>query len=159
MAWIAAAIVFCFLMWKWPRKTLKGLGFCAIIGIALSAIFAGVVKYRDYKRDALKKAIKISIEYSPTICSDSKYPLALEIVNSSDTKVYKIEFSISAYAHERSTNLVEYYSRYECDKILESGQDTAACFPVPKLKEGYAPEQLDWRVYVTGVETRGDNPY
>ncbi len=34
----AGAIVFCFLMWKWPKKTIIGMCICAYIGIVALAV-------------------------------------------------------------------------------------------------------------------------
>ena len=95
------------------------------------------------------------IDYSPTQCENKEYPLAIGIGNASDSTVYKVKFSIRAYARGRSTNLVE-YGHYSCDRILEPKGHTYACFPLPKLKENHHPENLEWKAYVTWVETSGE---
>ena len=153
MEWIAIAIVFCFLMSKWPRKTLKYFGFCVVVTIVISAIIVGIIKYPDYKNDKIKQNIKIDVKYDTIRCSDKEYPLALTIKNFSDTKVYKVEFTIHAYAKGRSTNLVDYGGRYACDRIIAPDEEVRACFPTLKLKEDHNPSNIDWHASVTGIET------
>ena len=98
----------------------------------------------------------MSIEYSPHKCRNDKYPLAIEIINDSNTKVYKIDFSVRAYAPGRSTNLIDDYGGgYYSDYILEPNKRIKRCYQAPKIEHGYSPEKLDWKAYVTWVETSG----
>ena len=242
MAWIAAAIVFCFLMWKWPRRTLKGLGICAIIGAVLAAILTIVITYQDYKNDSLKKAIKIAVEYQvfpgeyriakhetkdefvalvngvwkPAVfkkcsfnqmmenmtksemlehgdrdfynkklseykqkddytecyeiyvdgklftnrferdlnkCHSSKYPLFVSIKNTSNSKIYGVDFTINAYRQGKSTNLAQ-YNHYTSDDILETEEHIGICYEAPKMSQSKNLPLLEWKVYVTDVKTR-----
>ena len=73
MEWIALAIVFCFLMWKWPRKTIIGVcgvvSFAAIVGIGCFT----KIKIDDYKKESDKKLVFIEIDYPPQTGKMIKY--------------------------------------------------------------------------------------
>lgn len=63
MEWIAVAIVFCFLMWRWPKKTVIGICICSSICLIFIGSILGIEKYNQYKQNCLAKKLTIlSIE-------------------------------------------------------------------------------------------------
>ena len=61
MEWIALAIVFCFLMWKWPRKTLIGIGICTGLCVVCGGMLFGIKEYNIYKKNGIMNNISIQI--------------------------------------------------------------------------------------------------
>ena len=58
MEWIALAIVFCFLMWKWPRKTIIG-----VCGVVSFAAIVGIGCFTKIKIDRLLDGLPTSVIY------------------------------------------------------------------------------------------------
>jgi len=77
----------------------------------------------------------------------SEFPAANSSRKYVANTVNKVEWQVEAYVPGFSSNLAEYqYPAYQTEKILKRNEGIVFCYAAPKLKEGYLPASLEWRV-------------
>ena len=150
MQWIAAAIVFCFLMWKWPRKTtIASVAVAACVSIGIAFLFL-----KDKMNDINYKENLASINATPSIGNGCPrdHPFRLTIYNKNKKTAYFIRFTAYGYEPGRSSSLVKYPTGImSTDVILKGGSTTTECFKMPEIVNRADPEYLRWEVSVDSV--------
>lgn len=147
MEWIAAAIVFVFLMWKWPRNTLIGLGVCVLaVGGWILYMFSEE-EYQTAQQNKLYAGIERDGVVSVANCGD-KYPLLVRFKNNTQKTITKIVWrpSVRRSGHSSELNEYSYIDEYTNDKILQPGDATRDCWTLPRLKTN------DFRNVIVDIE-------
>ena len=143
MEWIAVAIVFCFLMWRWPKRTiiciLSSIGIIIIIWLCVI-----IVEYINNREKPATASFEVKVEYQiiPMLhknkCSGD-YPLNIEIKNNTIRSVDETYFRILA-KHEGRSSII-YKKEYMTDRIIDPGETLQMCFPIQSTdKEVYEPD-------------------
>jgi hypothetical protein len=135
-----ALLLFAFLAYRFPRKTLYVL-FGMIALLAAVGIYAWIETVRNDRQNA---RVEIIATYDLSRCSKDK-PLFVIVSNGSDRQINRIEWGFSAYAPGTSSNLIDDpTTRPWSDTILRPGWQMTACFALPKLPENVDPAPLRW---------------
>lgn len=135
-----------------PKGTLWTLGVLVVVVGLIVGVGALMDHYEREKREADKRAIKMSVVYAPERCGNERtevedngkwktvsvgdlFPLEHTITNTSDKVLMKVSWRLGVYDQGRSTNLVEnpYSDTFDSDRILKSGESIKLCFGIPKL--------------------------
>lgn len=143
MEWVAAAIVAVFLLWRYPKATLK-------IGAVLVVIAAGALGWlfwKDHQRGQLAKEERANIELLVSAenphCQEAEYPLWISVGNRNVFGLHAVSVAISA--RQKGFSKKVYESRFTIDKILAPKEGYGNCYSLG----GQAPpnpRDLDWEI-------------
>lgn len=154
MEWIAAAIVFVFLLWRFPRWTLIGIASVGVIGA--SAFWIGIVSdKRSSERYRTELARYTStVSYGDPSCRP-EYPLMVKLFNGNDFTVNSMYVRVVAKAPGRSSSL--YDQLISSDFIMGPSKGSAGCWSLDTYKlqdgkiSGYDPKELVWTSSISSV--------
>jgi hypothetical protein len=111
MHWIALAIVFCFLMWRWPKKMMIGIAVIAVLGIIGGLGTYGYNHYIAYQKSLVTMEI---------LRDDTNKTYILQINNNSSKTVNSVYYSIFLHPKGHS-NRLDHEARTSYKIILPSG--------------------------------------
>jgi hypothetical protein len=151
MEWIAASLLAIFLLWRFPRVTLKVLGvlfaLALFVGMAWSIYLFIENKARDFEKSKISIVVELDDKCSPT------WPLYVRIHNENSFSLDSVSFTISAKIPGRSSDV---YHEYETsDLITPPGKTASTCYGVPSYKlidgkiQGWLPKDLRWSAAIT----------
>lgn len=155
MEWISAAIVLIFLLWRFPKITLKIAGTITAIA-AISGLGAWAYWYVDNAAYEFEKnKITISVMTGDKNCSD-QLPLRVRIQNGTKYSLDEIGYVVSAKIPGRSS---EVYSSYESsDLIIPAARAMVACvglsqYNAPDGKvQGLSAPDLEWSARISSFK-------
>lgn len=145
MAYVAIALILCFMLWKWTRKTALGLG----ILVACIAVAALLSDFAGKKAESTMGKIAVSMEKSASCPADA--PLAMTIENGTEETLYKYEVEIKAKkpGHSDIYNYGATPAYYPIDLIVAPKERKALCVKTPALGYGVSPDDVVFEARVT----------
>ncbi|USJ24684.1 hypothetical protein [Ensifer adhaerens] len=143
MEWIAAAIVAVFLLWRYPKPTLK-------IGAVILLIGAGALGWlfwQDHQRAQRAKEerakIEVLVSTENPYCKDADYPLWISVGNRNLFGLDAVTVNVSARQKGFSKKVFE--TRYTIDKILAPKEGYGNCYSLGDQAPAN-PRDLDWEI-------------
>lgn len=126
MVWLAVfAIVLVVILKVWP----KGL-WLVLAGAAL--LLVCIVYFNEHAAQQ-RDLVRITVAYERERCPAER-PLRVVITNDAENTLDRVLFSIQAVVPGYSTVVTPYtYKQYDSPKILEPGEQYAACFAMPRF--------------------------
>lgn len=100
---------------KWLFKKLLLVLLILIMGILIKEY------YSEYQRSKLKDEIKVVVEFPSKKC-ENKYPIYIQITNTSDKTIDKSSIYIGVYNKGYSTNLAINNNQITSDKIIKPNE-------------------------------------
>ena len=145
MAYVAIALILCFMLWKWTRKTALGLGILAAC-IAAAALISDFV---GRQAESAMSRIAISLEKSASCPADS--PLMMTIENGAEETLYKYQVEIRAKkpGHSDIYNYGATPAYFPIDLIVAPKERKSLCVKEPALGYGVSPEDVTYEARVT----------
>lgn len=154
MEWIAAALVVIFLLWKFPKVTLRITAAVVLLAASIGAVAWAYSEIQARALEAEKNKITATIT-TGNKCADV-VPLYVRIHNGTDGSIDEFSYVLSAKFPGRSS---EVYSSYEStDLITPPGKTAVACVGLSSYSapggqiQGFSPAGLDWTIKITNFK-------
>jgi hypothetical protein len=151
MEWLAASLLTIFLLWRFPKVTLKVAACLLLLGAVAGAGLAGYSYLDTQAHNAEKAKITVAIT-ADNHCSPS-WPLYIRITNGTAAPLDSVSFSVSAKVPGRSS---EVYSDFiTSDIIIPPSKTATTCYGLASYKvddgkiAGRIPSELAWEGRVT----------
>lgn len=133
MEWIAAAIVFCFLMWRWPRKTLLSAAVVGVVSVLGGLGTAGYYFAKDKADDRRRGKLLAEVVVDAHKCGPET-PILVQFSNETGGIVSSFFFDFHIYERGKSTDLTGSQGAQTVDYVLKEGGSLALCFACPPLR-------------------------
>lgn len=145
MAYVAIALILCFMLWKWTRKTALGLG----ILVACIAVAALLSDFAGRKAESTMGKIAVSMEQSASCPDDA--PLRMTIENGTEETLYKYQVEIRAKkpGHSDIYNYGATPAYYPIDLIVAPKERKSLCVKAPALGYGISSNDVVYEARVT----------
>lgn len=146
MEWIAAALLAIFLLWRFPRVTIKVLGVLFTLALFVGVAWSIYLFIDSQARDFEKSKISITVELDVK-CSTA-WPLYVRVHNGNNFSLDSVSFTISAKIPGRSS--IVYHEHETSDLITPPGKTASTCYGIPSHKlvdgkiQGWLPKDLMW---------------
>lgn len=154
MEWIAAALVVIFLLWKFPKVTLRITAAILLLAAAIGAIAWAYSEIEARALEAEKNKINATVTLGNKCAG--VVPLYVRIHNGTDGSIDEFSYVLTAKFPGRSS---EVYSAYEStDLITPSGKTAVACVGLNSYSapggqiQGFSPAELDWSIRITNFK-------
>lgn len=107
--------------------------------VIIVAGLAGLAYWLDAREQASIRQISVTLGMGQEECADPT-PLGYRIHNQSDRTVYRTQARYSVYQEGYSTPLSKSYrNELRADNILQPGEQTFGCIPLPTLSRKRVP--------------------
>jgi len=134
IAIIIGLAVLLFFLVNYPTKTLQtGCAAAALIVCGVVAMwYFFEARPNRILTERLEKVL-VTVRYAPETCS-AEAPLRVAITNTGRETVARVTWSMQVFRPGYSSNVAEYSSGYESDRILKRGESIQICVAVPSLR-------------------------
>ncbi|PDS61388.1 hypothetical protein CO653_33355 [Rhizobium anhuiense] len=156
MGWIAASIVFVFLLWRFPRYTIIGAACLLLIaGVGFGLSILNDNQNAARRRDENSK-VELIVSATDVHCTDPQYPIWIATVNRNPFTIASITVHVSANKPDHSSFLYDAY--VTSDRILKPQDGYAACWRLEDYKlvngtiGGHSPRDLSWKGAISSIE-------
>lgn len=147
MAWLVGIGIFVLLLIRFPRQVGAVIGI-ALLGIAGLALYSWVT---GSQADRQKALIVVSASVTPTICSDPKYPISVQVQNHSNRVLNSVSFLLQGFVPGHSNATATDY--LTSDLIVPIGLQVWQCWNKPWAYPDYGdPKTLQWHASVSSVD-------
>lgn len=154
MGWIAGAIVFAALLFKFPRFVLWTCLGLAILGGGALGIGYLLDMQASAKRQAERQMLRVTVKIDPTMCENPTHPLVIGVRNGNDFTINSVTFRVDGRRPGHSKAI--YSSSYTDDKIIKQGEFSASCW---SLSDFDRKEMDDAKLLPKDMEWEADLSY
>lgn len=140
---IALLLIWLVLLLRFPRIMLPASG----IIVALTLVLAAGVGLWQWHYGREVQRLDISIQHAPEACDFGK-PLQVRIHNRAERTASHISWRLVARQPGYNTNLLDIgvtEGIYQTSQLLAPGAQWQQCYPVPRLRSGYRPVDLEYQ--------------